>query len=96
MNKQDIRRAEIRGSTEAKPHKYFVFTRSAKSEPQLSLAPKSYEFFPTENEAKHHFEQEPPCPAGEYFEAGWGVLSLSHGMTDWRRVEVNAVRKGIG
>ena len=96
MNSPLIKGAEMRSCIGAKPHKYFVFTRSAESEPQLSLAAKSYQFFPTESEAKNHFEREPLCPAGEYFEAGWGVLSLSHGMTDWRRIEVNAVRKGVG
>jgi len=79
----------------AKPHKYFVFTRSAGSEGQLSLTPKVYKFYSSEEEARRQFEQEKPWAAGEHFEAGWGVLTLSHGMTDWRSVEPTDTRRGI-
>ena len=46
-------------------------------------------------EARRQFEQEKPWAAGEHFEAGWGVLTLSHGMTDWRSVEPTDTRRGI-
>ena len=78
----------------AQAHKYFIFTRSARSEPQLLLAPKSYKFYPTADEARRHFELEPLCEVGELYEVGWGGLQLSHGMTDWRRIEVAEIRRG--
>ena len=73
---------------------HFIFTRSARSEPQLLLAPKSYKFYPTADEARRHFELEPLCEVGELYEVGWGGLQLSHGMTDWRRIEVAEIRRG--
>ncbi len=76
-------------------HKYYTFTRSAKSEAQLLLAPKSYEFYATADEALRHFELEPPCEGGEFYEVGWGGLQLFHGMTDWRRIEATELRRGV-
>jgi len=76
-------------------HKYFTFSRSAKSEPQLLLAHKSYEFYATAEEARRQFELEPPCEGEEFYEVGWGGLQLFHGMTDWRRIEVAGIRRGV-
>ena len=87
-------RIEHRFVGAAQAHKYFTFTRSAKSEPQLLLAPKSYKFFATADEARRHFELESSCECGEFYEVGWGGLQLSHGMTDWRRIEVTEIRRG--
>ena len=78
-----------------KAHKYFTFRRSAKSEPQLLLAPKSYEFYATADEARRQLEVEPSCERGEFYEVGWGGLQLFHGMTDWRRIEVAGIRRGV-
>ena len=76
-------------------HKYYTFTRSAKSEAQLFEAPKSYQFHATADEARRHFELEPACEGGEFYEVGWGGLQLSHGMTDWMRIEVTESRRGV-
>ena len=79
----------------AKMHKFFAYSRNADSEARLLDAAKSYKFFGTAEEARRHFQQEPRCAAGDFYESGWGALSLQHGMPDRRHIQVTALRRGL-
>ena len=78
-----------------KSHSYFAFARSAKSEVHLLCARRSFNFYRDSQEARQQFEHEPTCAPGEYYEVGWGVLTLNHGMTEWRDVQLAELRRGI-